>query len=100
MPPTALLENFMTRLCLVVLAVMSLGGFALGWFLLPPPAGETRPAPDPEVKGLAEFTRDFELTAADRHLDRETPAVAVDGRGRILLAWASQTGTDVNVRTL
>ena len=41
---------------------------------------------------------EFLLLPADVTADRETPALAVDSEGRVLMAWASQTGE--LVRTL
>ncbi len=62
-------------------------GFALGWLVvptsIPPGSGE------PPSAILA--NHEFPLRPADRHHDRETPALAIDGQGRIALAWASQT---------
>jgi hypothetical protein len=36
--------------------------------------------------------QEFMLLPADVTADRETPALAVDSEGRVLMAWASQTG--------
>jgi hypothetical protein len=81
----------MLRLVGVVLLAAGLGGFALGWFVLsspgrplPPPPGQPPAAPGP-------VSQRFPLLPADMHIDRETPAVAADSRGRVLLAWASET---------
>jgi hypothetical protein len=55
--------------------------------VLKPPYNAT-----PADHGLASLRHDFPLRAADVHADRETPALAIDAEGRVLLAWASQTG--------
>jgi hypothetical protein len=52
------------------------------------PRSDATPA-DP---GVASLRHEFSLRAADIHAERETPALAVDAEGRVLLAWASQTG--------
>ena len=40
----------------------------------------------------ASARQEFMLLPADVAADRETPALAVDSEGRVLMAWASQTG--------
>ncbi len=44
------------------------------------------------VPASASTRQEFRLLPADVAADRETPAVAVDSEGRVLMAWASQTG--------
>ncbi len=44
------------------------------------------------VPAPASARREFLLLPADVTADRETPALAVDSEGRLLMAWASQTG--------
>ena len=41
---------------------------------------------------LEQARKEFPLRPLDVQADRETPAVAIDSKGRIVLAWASQTG--------
>jgi hypothetical protein len=80
----------MTRLLLIIgLPVACLVGFALGWYVLSRPAD---PEPPPAPAALAEAVHRFPLSAEDVRLDRETPAVAADARGRVLLAWAAASG--------
>lgn len=87
----------MTRLLIVGLLGASLAGFALGWYVLarpgdpePPPAPNGPPENAPDR--LAEVSHRFDLSPADVRLDRETPAVAADGRNRVVVAWASASG--------
>jgi hypothetical protein len=85
----------MTRLIAVVLAAASAGGFALGWLTFSKPSDAPTSAAAPAaVKSRPIVTHRFPLSAADAALDRETPAVAADARGRVLVAWASQSGDD------
>ena len=83
----------MIRNILIVVAAAAVGGGAVGWFVLGTLGG--RPAPTPPSAAApadgVEAVRRFALTAADVPLDRETPAVAADAKGRVLVAWASQT---------
>jgi hypothetical protein len=79
----------MTRFLIVGLLAASLGGFALGWYVLSrPPAAEPPPPPVP----LTEAVHRFALSPDDVRLDRETPAVAADAGGRVVLAWAAASG--------
>ncbi len=80
----------MPRLLLPVLAAAAVGGFAVGWVVLSSP--RDGPSCHPAPPSATAATHRFPLTAADVRLDREVPAVAADARGRVLLAWASQTG--------
>lgn len=80
-----------------LLAIAGLGGFALGWLMFaerpPEVAAVSKPSSAPTAEPGPEPTRkEFPLRPLDVQADRETPAVAVDARGRVLLAWASQTG--------
>jgi hypothetical protein len=83
---------------LVIMAALGLGGFALGWLAwpAPPKTGEdaqpAEPERDPPSPNPASVVGRFPLTAADQQSDREIPALAVDAKGRVLLAWASRTG--------
>src|SRR5437867_1185618 len=81
----------MSRVLVPVLVTACLGGAVLGWMALPPPA-EDDPATPSGACEAAEVVHRFPLTAADMHLDRQVPAVAVDAAGRVVLAWASATG--------
>jgi hypothetical protein len=87
-----------TARAMLLLAVLCTAGFALGWAILPqsaPPDDRPDPAPDsPKMSPLVESSQRFKLAEADEKLDRERPALAVDARGRALLAWSSQTGAD------
>jgi hypothetical protein len=87
-------EDSMSRLLISVLAAAGLGGFALGWAVLSsPPEGPPQPSPPgPRTPAPGANVHRFPLGPADVRLDRETPALAVDARGRVLLAWASQSG--------
>ncbi len=79
-----------------LMACAGIGGFAMGWLMFgtrppevasaPQPSSKT-PAPEPE-----QARKEFPLRPSDVQADRETPAVAVDAKGRVLLAYASQTG--------
>ena len=79
-------------------ALTGIGGFLVGW-----QASGKKPAPvadlgppaevrEAKPTGQGAVRHEFKLRAADVQADRETPAVAVDAKGRVLLAWASQTG--------
>ncbi len=59
------------------------------------PPVESRPS---HAMVPASARQEFILLPADVAADRETPALAVDSEGRVLMAWASQTGE--LVRTL
>src|SRR3954468_6406942 len=77
-------------------ALLCAGGFALGWAFLPQSAPRDDPDPPdrPSAAPLVEASQRFALTVADEKLDRERPGLAVDGQGRALLAWSSQTDAD------
>jgi hypothetical protein len=85
------------RTTVLTVAVMGVVGLALGWWEFGAPNGShsghehtvLKPTPD-----LAEARHEFRLLPADIHADRETPALAADAEGRVVLAWASQTGED------
>ncbi len=74
------------------------GGFLMGWLASgkkPDPVAPATHAAEARESKPAEpgpIRHEFKLRPADVQADRETPAVAVDGKGRVLLAWASQTG--------
>lgn len=57
-----------------------------------PAADEPSSTPASHDAGLAAVRHEFRLNAADVHADREHPALAADRQGRVLMAWASQTG--------
>jgi hypothetical protein len=89
-----------------LMAAAGIGGFLVGWltFANKPPqvptVGPSAEAPEPNSSAPATPRKEFALRPADAQADRETPAIAVDGRGRILLAWASQTGDSERTLTL
>jgi hypothetical protein len=92
----------MTRNVVLVVVLAGLVGLVAGGI-----RHATRGEPDPEINQTAleppsetgrdtsavdSARQDFLLLPADVTADRETPALAVDSEGRVLLAWASQTG--------
>lgn len=79
----------MIRAVVSTVALTGVVGFTLGWLAFAP---RQSPSPEPTERELAELTHRFALLSADVNCDRETPALAVDGAGRVFLAWASQTG--------
>jgi hypothetical protein len=83
----------MMRILLLFL-LLAAAGVAAGWYLLP--GGSHAPSPDEGLAGqaLVPVSHSFRLTEADLQGDREKPALAVDGQGRVLLAWASITADD------
>jgi hypothetical protein len=85
----------MNRSLLAIVAAAGAVGMMLGFSL----AGRPKPSPSSNVTAkLPDFAqppalrREFPLLPADVKADRETPAIAVDAKGRVLLAFASQTG--------
>ena len=89
-----------------LMAVAAIGGFVVGWLTFgDKPEEITAARPSAGAEGAKPSTparqrREFPLRPADAQADRETPAVAVDGRGRVLLAWASQAGDSERTLTL
>jgi hypothetical protein len=88
----------MMRLTLLITVLLSFTGLAAGWIAFSGGASEEE-SPQKTDAGTnspggepVEVVHRFALLPADRELDRETPAVAVDSQGRILWAWASKTG--------
>jgi hypothetical protein len=76
----------------VLLVLLLAGaGLGLGWAFLP--RSET-PAGPCEVPPLVTASHRFSLTTEDEKSDRERPALAVNARGQVLLAWSSQTAPD------
>ena len=96
----------MTKKTSRMMALAGIGGFAVGWLMFGSRPAEVSPAPSPtEVvetssEEPARPRMEFPLRPADTQADRETPAVAVDARGHVLLAWASQTGESERTLTL
>lgn len=95
----------MARTIAVVVAVAGIGGFALGWMVMgtrPGPSATTGIPPTQarprEVDPPIASQHEFPLRPEDMQNDRETPAIAVDGQGRVVVAWASQSGD--SARTL
>lgn len=95
----------MTRTLALVGVLMGAAGFALGWLafdertprppLKPPSAASAADASSAAVRpsaSLVDVAHQYALRPEDVHADRETPAVAADGAGHVVLAWASQTG--------
>src|SRR5262245_31608120 len=87
-PPSG--DNLMTRTVAVLAAVAVAGALAGGYFL----AGRTnsRDSDDHLSKPFVEVSYRWSLLPADAKSDRDPPVVAVDARGRVLVAWSSQTG--------
>jgi hypothetical protein len=93
----------MAKTIALVVAIAGIGGFAAGWLAfdakktgavaVSPPPGPP-PSPKPRPPGRVRVKHEYVLLPADVKADRETPAVAADARGRVVLAWASQTGKD------
>jgi len=95
----------MTRTTILVVAAAGLVGLAIGFLgtsspskpvsnptheVKKPPASESLAVvPRPEA---GPTRTEFRLKNEDASNDRETPAVAVDAEGRVVLAWASQSG--------
>ncbi len=101
----------MTRAMILVVGLTGACGLAIGWWATAPRPQPLRttvhetlkpPAADPSalaVRATAEPLRvEFALRPEDVANDRETPALAVDAEGRVVLAWASQTAE--NERTI
>src|SRR5438067_6841254 len=61
-------------------ALLAVGGFFVGWVVLP--YLTKLPDPGPVDPPLVAATHTFPLLPEDRKLDREKAALAVDGRGR------------------
>ena len=97
-----MIASKMTRL----LAFAGIAGFAAGWLMFgtrPPEETASPVSVAPSLAnppGLGPARTEFTLRPADVTADRETPAVAVDSKGRVLLAWASQAGDLERVLTL
>lgn len=89
----------MTKSLVLAVALLAAGGFAMGWMAFgvrphPPQApsvGDTAAPARTEPRSV-EVERRYVLRPEDIQADRETPAIAVDGQGRVVVAWASQTG--------
>jgi hypothetical protein len=80
-----------------VIVLAGVGGLALGWYSFSPaPSLTDTAAPEGDCdacsRPAAPVRHEFSLQPADVNLHREKPvALAVDGLGRIVVAWASQT---------
>jgi hypothetical protein len=88
----------MSRTIILVVALSGIGGLLIGWVV-----SGSRSAPAHEqlhhalkrtaaLSDAIDVRHEFQLLPADMHADRETPAVTADDHGRVVLAWASQTG--------
>jgi hypothetical protein len=93
----------MTRMIGLVVVVFGAFGLAAGWLafspLQKPSIGEPDRAVSPAEAARAEppttvgpVRHEFFLSQEDIANDRETPAVAADDLGHVLLAWAAQSG--------
>jgi hypothetical protein len=93
----------MTRTMILVVALTGATGLAVGWLASAPRTGPAvarahqalKPsAADPAAPTLAPAPdrREFPLRLEDVANDRETPAVAADAEGHVVLAWAAQSG--------
>jgi len=95
----------MNKTTLIAFTLLAAGGFALGWLSSQAPSpANARPAandaPRADVAASAQpggdsikvsSERRYALRPEDVAADRETPAIAVDAKGRVVVAWASQT---------
>ncbi|WP_406693606.1 sialidase family protein [Singulisphaera sp. Ch08] len=87
----------MTKSIVLAVALMAAGGFAMGWLAF---GSRARTALNPSAIETAqknsarpvEVERRYVLRPEDIQADRETPALAVDDKGHVVVAWASQTG--------
>ena len=77
-------------------------GLAIGWLASAPrpepAASQSHEAEKPATVAVGSGRREFPLHLEDVAEDRETPAVAVDSDGRVLVAWAAVSGE--NERTI
>jgi len=95
----------MNKTTLIAFTLLAVGGFALGWLSsqAPSPANARPAANDVSRADVAASAqpggdsikvsseRRYALRPEDVAADRETPAIAVDAKGRVVVAWASQT---------
>jgi hypothetical protein len=95
----------MNRTMILIVALTGAAGLAIGWLA---PGSRTEPAtatiprhevrkPPVAVASTSPTAPDperieFALRQEDVANDRETPSVAADAAGRVVLAWAAQTG--------
>jgi hypothetical protein len=99
----------MNRTMILIVALTGAVGLTIGWMapgsrtvsvaphsheVLKPPVAEAVASARPSGPGRLEFL----LRREDIVNDRETPAVAADAHGRVVLAWAAQSGD--NDRTI
>jgi len=89
----------MTKPIILTVVLMGVGGFALAWLAFDtpvrPPQAPVAPGTVGQTPGsprAVEIERRYVLRPEDIHADRETPAIAVDAKGQVVVAWASQTG--------
>lgn len=94
----------MNRTITLVIVLAGAVGLTAGWLASAPPqtvsAGHSPEveAEKPTPVAVDNGRREFPLGADDVAEDRETPAVAADSDGRVLVAWAAVTGE--NERTI
>ena len=92
----------MTRTISLVVALAGAIGLAVGWLASAPrqqvSAGHSHEVVKPPAVAADSGRREFPLRPEDVAEDRETPAVAVDADGRVLVAWAAVSGE--NERTI
>ena len=86
----------MNRTIALVVALAASIGLAVGWLASAPRQQVEASHVHDDVKPPAAATNsdrhEFPLRAEDVAEDRETPAIAVDSDGRVLVAWAAVSG--------
>jgi hypothetical protein len=90
----------MNRSLILVAVVTGSVGLAAGWVASGQRGTTATPSEYHSVKKppASPARKEFELGTDDVANDRETPALAVDARGHVVLAWAKQSGA--NERTI
>jgi hypothetical protein len=92
----------MTRTIVLVAALAASIGLTIGWLASAPrqqvEASHLHEDVKPPATAVNSGRHEFLLRAEDVAEDRETPAVAVDSEGRVLVAWAAVSGE--NERTI
>ncbi len=76
----------MNRLLVPLILTIGLGSLAVGWVAF----SFNHSPPSDKASGPTPVVHRFPLSLADAKLDRETPAVAVDDQGRVVVAWAAE----------
>jgi hypothetical protein len=92
----------MNRTISLVVVLAGAIGLAVGWLASAPrqpvSVGRSQEAAKPAAVATEGGRHEFPLRPEDVAEDRETPAVAVDADGRVLVAWAAVSGE--NERTI